>query len=70
MFVYKNDPSNTRQYGLIAEEVRQVHPELVTYDAQRKLESVRYEQLIPMLLKSLPIKDRGAENRVRLRVLR
>src|SRR5262249_26425473 len=52
-FIYKNDPSNTRQYGLIAEEVRQVYPELVTYDAQGKLESVRYEQLIAMLLNEL-----------------
>jgi hypothetical protein len=52
-FVYKNDLGNTRQYGLIAEEVRQVYPELVTYDQQGRVESVRYEQLIPMLLNEL-----------------
>jgi polyhydroxyalkanoate synthesis regulator phasin len=49
-FIYKNDPSNTRQYGLVAEQVREIYPELVTYDDQGKLQSVRYEQLIPMLL--------------------
>ena len=52
-FIYKNDPSNTRQYGLVAEQVREIYPELVTYDDQGKLQSVRYEQLIPMLLNEL-----------------
>jgi Chaperone of endosialidase len=68
-FVYKNDLTNTRQYGLIAEEVRQVYPELVTYDSQGKLESVRYEQLIPMLLNELQRQQRDfaelkSENRM------
>jgi trimeric autotransporter adhesin len=52
-FIYKSDPSNTRQYGLVAEQVRGVYPELVTYDDQGELQSVRYEQLIPMLLNEL-----------------
>jgi hypothetical protein len=29
-FLYKNDPSGTLQYGLVAEEVAQVYPELVS----------------------------------------
>jgi trimeric autotransporter adhesin len=52
-FIYKSDPSNTRQYGLVAEQVRKIYPELVTYDDKGKLQSVRYEQLIPMLLNEL-----------------
>lgn len=52
-FRYKNDSKGTKQYGLIAEQVRQVYPELITYDAQGKIESVRYQELIPMLLNEL-----------------
>jgi hypothetical protein len=51
-FVYKHDPVNTRQYGLVAEEVRQVYPELVIYDGNGQLMTVRYEQ-IPMLVNEL-----------------
>src|SRR5262249_61882178 len=39
-----------RQYGLIAEEVVKVYPELVTKGADGKVESVQYHELIPMLL--------------------
>jgi trimeric autotransporter adhesin len=49
-FRYKNDPKGIKQYGLIAEQVQQIYPELVTYDAQGQIESVRYQELIPMLL--------------------
>src|SRR5262249_37739852 len=38
------------QYGLIAEEVVKVYPELVTKGADGKVESVQYHELIPMLL--------------------
>jgi len=37
-FRYKEDPQGTRQYGLIAEEVAQVYPELVTRNAQGEIE--------------------------------
>ncbi|MGE0683330.1 MAG: tail fiber domain-containing protein [Candidatus Binatia bacterium] len=33
MFRYTEDPENRRQYGLIAEEVAKVYPELVTTGA-------------------------------------
>jgi hypothetical protein len=52
-FVYKNDPQGTRQYGLVAEEVERVYPELVTYDADGKIETVRYSMLTSMLLNEL-----------------
>jgi hypothetical protein len=48
-FRYKQDPNRTLQYGLIAEEVERVYPELVTHDDDGKLEGVRYE-LLPALL--------------------
>ncbi len=48
-FVYKNDPTKTIQYGLIAEEVAQVYPELVVYDEHGQPQSVMYHEL-PILL--------------------
>jgi len=49
-FRYKQDPQGQRQYGLIAEDVVKVYPELVTKGADGKVESVQYHELIPMLL--------------------
>jgi len=49
-FVYRNDPRATPQYGLVAEEVRQVYPELVSYDGHGQIVSVRYQQLVSLLL--------------------
>ena len=49
-FRYKQDPQGQRQYGLIAEEVAAVYPELVTRGAKGEVESVQYHELIPMLL--------------------
>ena len=40
-FRYKDDPKGIKQYGLIAEQVREVYPELIVYDAQAKIESIR-----------------------------
>jgi hypothetical protein len=52
-FRYKDDPAGIRQFGLIAEEVEQVYPELVTHAADGKLETVRYSVLTAMLLNEL-----------------
>ncbi len=49
-FRYKEDPEGERQYGLIAEEVARVYPELVSHDTDGKVISVRYHELVPMLL--------------------
>jgi TolA-binding protein len=38
------------QYGLIAEEVAKVYPELVIHGAGGSIDGVRYEELAPMLL--------------------
>jgi hypothetical protein len=48
-FRYKLDPTRRLQYGLIAEEVERVYPELVTYGDGGKVEGVRY-YLLPALL--------------------
>jgi hypothetical protein len=52
-FRYKNDPDAVTQYGLVAEEVERVYPELVVHDSQGKVESVRYSMLSAMLLNEL-----------------
>jgi len=53
IFRYKQDAQDERQYGLIAEEVAEVYPELVTRGDNGEVESVRYQELIPMLLNEL-----------------
>jgi hypothetical protein len=52
-FVYKDDASAAPRYGLIAEEVATVYPELVTRTATGDVQTVKYHELIPMLLNEL-----------------
>jgi hypothetical protein len=52
-FVYKDDASASPRYGLIAEEVAAVYPELVTRTASGEVQTVKYHELIPMLLNEL-----------------
>jgi hypothetical protein len=52
-FHYKTEANGPTQYGLIAEEVAQVYPELVTRDAEGEIQGVRYEALTPLLLKEV-----------------
>ncbi len=57
---------NPRQYGLIAEEVAVVFPELVAYDEEGRPEAVLYRHLTPMLLNELQTAQRQlAEERHR-----
>ena len=51
-FRYKKevDPQRIPQFGLVAEEVEKVNPDLVVRDKQGKAYSVRYEQVNTMLL--------------------
>jgi hypothetical protein len=49
-FHLKSEPDGALQYGLIAEEVAKVYPELVIRDETGKIQGVRYDELAPMLL--------------------
>ena len=49
-FHYKTDKQNTPQFGLIAEEVAKVNPDLVIRDDNGEIYTVRYEAVNAMLL--------------------
>ncbi len=49
-FHYKSDASGTPQFGLIAEEVAQVNPDLVVRDEKGNIYTVRYDAVNAMLL--------------------
>ncbi len=57
-FRLKDDASRKVQYGLIAEEVAKVYPELVLRDAEGRIDGVRYEELAPMLLDEVQLQQR------------
>jgi hypothetical protein len=52
-FHLKNEPKGAVQYGLIAEEVAKVYPELVIHDEKGRIDGVRYDELAPLLLNEL-----------------
>jgi hypothetical protein len=49
-FHYKSDETNTPQYGLIAEEVAEINPDLVVRDDKGEIYTVRYDAVSAMLL--------------------
>jgi hypothetical protein len=52
-FFYKPEydgGSHRLQYGLIAEEVETIYPEMVSYDNDGRIMTVKYQMLAPMLL--------------------
>jgi hypothetical protein len=49
-FRYKTDPKSTPCFGLIAEQVAEVNPDLVVRDKEGKPYTVRYDQVNAMLL--------------------
>src|SRR5579862_4651981 len=63
-FFYKpeyDDGSHALQYGLIAEEVAKLYPEMVGYDKDGQPSSVKYQSLAPMLLNELQKQHREIE---------
>jgi Chaperone of endosialidase len=62
-FRYKEeiDPDRIPQFGLIAEEVEKVNPDLVVRDDQGKIYSVRYDQVNAMLLNEFIKQHRKVE---------
>ena len=49
-FRYKSDNTNTPQFGLIAEQVAEVNPDLVVHDKNGGIYTVRYDAVNAMLL--------------------
>jgi uncharacterized small protein (DUF1192 family) len=49
-FQYKSDSKGTPRFGLIAEDVAKVNPDLVIRDRNGEIYSVRYEAVNAMLL--------------------
>jgi hypothetical protein len=69
-FHYKSDPHGPVQYGLVAEEVAKVYPELVTRDGHGDVNGVRYDELAPMLLNVVQEQEqRAAEQAKQIREL-
>jgi hypothetical protein len=62
-FKYKPqiDPAGLAQYGLIAEEVADVYPDLVAYDRAGRPETVRYHLVNALLLNEVQKQHRTAE---------
>ena len=68
-FLYKPEYAKgdrTLQYGLIAEEVAKVYPELVAYDKDGQPYTVRYQYLSTMLLNEVQKQYRRAEAQAEL----
>src|SRR5205807_3603023 len=57
-FHYKSDTQNTPQFGLIAEEVAKLNPNLVVRDENGEIYTVRYEAVNAMLLNEF-LKEHG-----------
>ena len=64
MFRYRSDYTEGErvpQPGLIAEEVAEVYPHLVTYSADGDIQSVQYHKLTTMLLNELQKQEQRAQ---------
>jgi hypothetical protein len=64
-FQYKSDTKGTPQFGLIAEEVAEVNPDLVVRDADGEIYTVRYEAVNAMLLNEFLKEHRKVEEQAR-----
>jgi hypothetical protein len=60
-FHYKSDHTATPQFGLIAEEVAKVNPDLVERDKNGEIYTVRYDQVNAMLLNEFLKEHRKVE---------
>ncbi len=50
-FNYIGDESKELQYGMIAEDVEQIFPEMIVYDKEGKINTIQYHKLVPLLIK-------------------
>ena len=71
MFHYKKelDPSKVAQFGLIAEEVAKVNPDLVARNDKGEIYSVRYDAVNAMLLNEFLKQHRKVEEEGKQRSL-
>jgi len=60
-FHYKSDSKETPQFGLIAEEVAKINPDLVVRDENGEIYTVRYEAVNAMLLNEFLKEHRKVE---------
>jgi len=60
-FCYKNDNTGTPQFGLIAEDVAEISPDLVVCDKNGEIYGVRYDQVNAMLLNEFLKEHRKVE---------
>ncbi len=60
-FHYKSDTTDTPQFGLIAEEVAEVNPDLVVRDENGEIYTVRYDAVNAMLLNEFLKEHRKVE---------
>ena len=60
-FHYKSDNTGTPQFGLIAEEVAEVNPDLVVRDENGEIYTVRYDAVNAMLLNEFLKEHRHAQ---------
>jgi trimeric autotransporter adhesin len=58
-FKYINDETNEIQYGVVAEDVINVFPELILYNQQGQIDSVQYMKLLPLLIKKVQMQDQS-----------
>ena len=61
-FQYKSDNIGTPQFGLIAEEVAKLNPDLVVRDDDGEIYTVRYEAVNAMLLNEFIKEHRKAQD--------
>lgn len=64
-FHLKAEPRGAVQYGLIAEEVAHVYPELVIRDGSGQIAGVRYEELAPLLLNEVQQQQQALDAQAR-----
>lgn len=67
-YIYKNDESSIKQYGLIAEEVEKVNPLFVSYNNNGDIETVQYSKLISPMIKAIQdIKNENEELKIKVK---
>jgi hypothetical protein len=60
-FIYNDDPNNKKHYGLIAQDVENIYPELVMTNGDN-YKSINYVELVPILLSKMKDMDNTIKN--------